>query len=125
MILADVADPDAFAEKPRSRWVDLLRIPQTWGVIIARSFTDPVWFFIADWFPIYLVAKGFPLKRGLIAIWIPFIAADLGNFFGGASSGYLIKRGWTLGAARKALVVFGGVWSDFADTDGSLPSILC
>ncbi len=108
MILADVADPDTFAEKPRSRWVDLLRIPQTWGVIIARSFTDPVWFFIADWFPIYLVAKGFPLKSGLIAIWIPFIAADLGNFFGGASSGYLIKRGWTLGAARKALVVFGG-----------------
>jgi ACS family hexuronate transporter-like MFS transporter len=95
-------------EKARSRWVDLLRIPQTWGVIIARSFTDPVWFFIADWFPIYLVAKGFPLKSGLIAIWIPFIAADLGNFFGGASSGYLIKRGWTLGAARKALVVFGG-----------------
>jgi MFS transporter, ACS family, hexuronate transporter len=108
MILSDAADPDAFAEKPRSRWVDLLKLPQTWGVIIARSFTDPVWFFIADWFPIYLVAKGFPLKSGLIAIWIPFIAADLGNFFGGASSGYLIKRGWTLGAARKALMVFGG-----------------
>jgi ACS family hexuronate transporter-like MFS transporter len=71
MILADAADPDAFAEKPRSRWVDLLKLPQTWGVIIARSFTDPVWFFIADWFPIYLVAKGIPLKSGLIAIWIP------------------------------------------------------
>ncbi len=63
----------------------------------------------AKWFPIYLVAKGISLKSGLIAIWIPFIAADLGNFFGGAASGYLIKRGWTLGAARKALVIFGGV----------------
>jgi len=30
MILSDAAGPDAFAEKPRSRWVDLLRIPQTW-----------------------------------------------------------------------------------------------
>lgn len=108
MILADAAVTDAPLEKPRSRWVDLLKLPQTWGVIIARSFTDPVWFFIADWFPIYLVAKGIPLKSGLIAIWIPFIAADLGNFFGGATSGYLIRRGWTLGAARKALVVFGG-----------------
>jgi MFS transporter, ACS family, hexuronate transporter len=108
MILADAAVTDASLEKPRSRWVDLLKLPQTWGVIIARSFTDPVWFFIADWFPIYLVAKGIPLKSGLIAIWIPFIAADLGNFFGGATSGYLIRRGWTLGAARKALVVFGG-----------------
>src|SRR4051794_1079625 len=108
MILADAAATDAALDKPRSTWVDLLKLPQTWGVIIARSFTDPVWFFIADWFPIYLVAKGIPLKSGLIAIWIPFIAADLGNFFGGATSGYLIRRGWFLGAARKALVVFGG-----------------
>jgi MFS transporter, ACS family, hexuronate transporter len=109
MILADATDRDVFLEQPRSRWLDLLKLPQTWGVIVARSFTDPVWFFIADWFPIYLVAKGIPLKSGLIAIWIPFIAADLGNFFGGATSGYLIRRGWSLGAARKALVVFGGI----------------
>ena len=109
MILADAAITDGPLEKPRSRWIDLLKLPQTWGVIIARSFTDPVWFFIADWFPIYLVAKGIPIKSGLIAIWIPFIAADLGNFFGGATSGYLIRRGWSLGAARKALVVFGGI----------------
>jgi ACS family hexuronate transporter-like MFS transporter len=109
MILADAADPAAFVERPRSRWVDLLKLPQTWGVIIARSFTDPVWFFIADWFPKYLVGKGIPPNKGLFAISIPFIAADLGNFFGGATSGYLIKRGWTLGAARKALVVFGGI----------------
>ena len=109
MILADASDHGGSVEKPRSGWFDLLKLPQTWGVIVARSFTDPVWFFIADWFPIYLVAKGISLRSGLIAIWIPFIAADLGNFFGGATSGYLIKRGWTLGAARKALVVFGGI----------------
>jgi ACS family hexuronate transporter-like MFS transporter len=45
----------------------------------------------------------------LIAVWIPFLAADLGNFFGGAASGFLIRRGWSVGAARKALVVFGGM----------------
>ena len=93
----------------KPRWRDLLRLPQTWGTIIARSFTDPVFFFIADWFPIYLVTKGIALKSGLIAIWIPFIAADCGNFFGGGISGYLIKRGWSLGAARKAVVIFGGI----------------
>jgi MFS transporter, ACS family, hexuronate transporter len=87
----------------------LLKLPQTWGTIVARTFTDPVFFFITDWFPIYLVAKGIELKSGLIAVWIPFLAADLGNFFGGGVSGYLIKRGWQLGAARKALVVFGGL----------------
>jgi ACS family hexuronate transporter-like MFS transporter len=86
----------------------LLKLPQTWGTIVAKALTDPVWFFVTDWFPIYLVAKGISLKSGLIAIWVPFIAADIGNFFGGAASGFLIKRGWSLGAARKAVVVFGG-----------------
>jgi ACS family hexuronate transporter-like MFS transporter len=90
-------------------WRELLKLRQTWGAIIARGFTDPVWFFVADWFPIYLVAKGIELKSGLIAIWIPFLAADLGNFFGGGVSGYLIKRGWSLGWARKAVVIFGGL----------------
>jgi ACS family hexuronate transporter-like MFS transporter len=108
MILAESAEAGA-AGKPRPRWRDLLKLPQTWGTIVSKGLTDPVWFFITDWFPIYLVGKGIPLKSGLIAVWIPFLAADLGNFFGGGVSGYLIRRGWPLGAARKALVVFGGV----------------
>jgi len=92
----------------KARWRDLLRLPQTWGVIAARAFTDPVWYFVTDWFPIYLVSKGIDLRNGLIAIWVPFLAADLGNFAGGAASGFLIRRGWPLGKARKAMVVVGG-----------------
>ena len=110
MIVADKHASAAYQEgKVRPRWSDLLKLRQTWGVIIAKTSTDPVYFFIAEWFPIYLVAKGIELKTGLIAVWIPFVAADLGCFFGGFISGYLIKRGWSLGAARKALIVFGGV----------------
>ena len=107
MILAETQEGQA-DEKPRLRWRDLLKLPQTWGTIISKALTDPVWFFVTDWFPIYLVAKGISLKSGLVAVWIPFLAADLGNFFGGGVSGYLIRRGWPLGVARKALVVFGG-----------------
>src|SRR6266566_4508091 len=105
------ADKEGY-EQPgnvRTRWQDLLKLPQTWGTIIAKTFTDPVWFFVTDWFPIYLVAKGIELRSGLLAVWVPFIAADLGNFFGGGISGYLIKRRWSLGAARKAVVVLGGI----------------
>ena len=109
MILADTQDSGVEAGKARLAWRNLLKLPQTWGTIIAKGLTDPVWFFVTDWFPIYLVAKGIPLKSGLLAVWVPFIASDLGNFFGGGASGYLIKRGWPLGAARKALVVFGGI----------------
>lgn len=93
----------------RPSWRRLLRLPQTWGVIIARSFTDPVWFFITDWFAIYLVTKGFQIEQTLLAFWIPFVAADLGNFFGGGMSSWLIKRGWPVGRARKAVIVFGGI----------------
>jgi ACS family hexuronate transporter-like MFS transporter len=108
MILAETQGADA-AESAPLPWRQLLKLPQTWGTILSKALTDPVWFFVTDWFPIYLVAKGISLKSGLIAVWIPFLAADLGNFFGGGVSGYLIRRGWPLGAARKALVVFGGV----------------
>ncbi len=109
MIVADKRDADASQEGERPRWSDLLRLPQTWGTIIAKAFTDPVFFFITEWFPIYLVAKGIDLKSGLIAVWIPFIAADVGSFFAGALSGYLIRRGWSLGAARKAPIIYGGI----------------
>jgi MFS transporter, ACS family, hexuronate transporter len=110
MILADATDAgEVTVSKSLQPWHVLLKLPQTWGTIVAKSLTDPVWFFVTDWFPIYLVAKGIPLRSGLIAVWIPFLAADLGNFFGGGVSGYLIKRGWSLGAARKSMVIFGGI----------------
>jgi ACS family hexuronate transporter-like MFS transporter len=108
MLALDRADSES-AGHSLLRWRELLALPQTWGVIIAKTFTDPVWFFVADWFPIYLVAKGIDLRSGLLAVWVPFIAADLGNFLGGGASGYLIKKGWSLGTARKAVVVFGGI----------------
>jgi len=107
MILAETRGV-AGAAGPHSRWSSLLKLPQTWGTIASKALTDPVWFFITDWFPFYLVAKGISPKAVLFTFWIPFIGADLGNFFGGWASGWLIKRGWALGAARKALVVFGG-----------------
>jgi MFS transporter, ACS family, aldohexuronate transporter len=107
---ADKREADApQAGKTAPRWRDLLRLPQTWGAIIAKAFTDPVFFFITEWFPIYLVAKGIELKSGLIAVWIPFVAADVGSFFAGWLSGNLIRRGWSLGAARKAPIVYGGI----------------
>lgn len=108
MILQDKRESAPEHAGPRPRWHQLLKLPQTWGTIASKALTDPVWFFVTDWFPIYLVAKGIKLESAFIAYWVPFIAADLGNFFGGWLSGVLIKRGWSLGAARKALVVFGG-----------------
>jgi ACS family hexuronate transporter-like MFS transporter len=87
----------------------LLRLPQTWGYILSKTFTDPVWFFITDWFAIYLVSKGFKLEESLMGFWVPFLAADVGNFFGGGLSSHLIARGWNVGAARKVIAIVGTV----------------
>jgi ACS family hexuronate transporter-like MFS transporter len=111
MILKDRLDQETTEARtgPRLAWKDLIKLPQTWGVIAARTMTDPVWFFITDWFAIYLLTKGINPEQGLLAFWIPFVAADLGNFFGGGLSSWLIKRGWPVLRARKAVVVFGGL----------------
>jgi MFS transporter, ACS family, hexuronate transporter len=105
-IMANRADKstESGASK-RLSYRTLLSLPQTWGIIIGKTLTDPVWFFITDWFAIYLVAKGFKLENSLLAFWVPFVAADIGNFAGGGLSSYLIKRGWSVGAARKLVVV--------------------
>jgi len=111
LILRDRVDPQQHEGQfpQQSTWRDLIKLPQTWAIIAARTMTDPVWFFITDWFAIYLVTKGINPEQGLLAFWIPFLAADLGNFFGGGVSSWLIKRGWPVIKARKAVVVFGGL----------------
>ncbi|HYK89398.1 MAG TPA: MFS transporter [Acidobacteriota bacterium] len=110
MILAEREQelPPDGSSAPKS-WSSLLRMPTTWGVIVARSFSDPVWFFIADWFFIYLKQdKHIDPQHGLLAAWIPFLGADLGNLTGGAISSWLIRRGWPVDRARKIVILVGG-----------------
>jgi ACS family hexuronate transporter-like MFS transporter len=87
----------------------LFSLPQTWGIVVGKALTDPVWFFITDWFAIYLVSRGYRLEESLLAFWVPFLAADLGNFAGGGISSWLIARGWSVGWARKIVVLVGGL----------------
>jgi len=108
-ILKGRADAEASEGGRRLSYRTLLRLPQTWGIILAKTLTDPVWFFITDWFAIYLVTKGFMLEESLLAFWVPFLAADVGNFAGGGFSSWLIKRGWSVGAARKLVIVVCGL----------------
>lgn len=95
-------------ERPAS-WKELLRLKQTWGIVLGRGLTDPVWFFVTDWFPIFLVARGFRIEDAVVGFWVPFLAADLGNFFGGGFSSWLIRRGWPVLRARKFIVTVCGI----------------
>ncbi len=97
------------SDAAQTGWLGLLALPHTWGIILGKTLTDPVWFFVTDWFPLFLVARGFGVEGALLGFWVPFIAADLGNFFGGGLSSYLISRGWAVLAARKLLIVICGL----------------
>ncbi len=83
------------------RWLALLKSSNVWGIVLGRSLTDPIWWFYVFWLPQYLSdARGFSLKRIALFAWIPFVAADLGNFTGGFLSGYCIRRGIPVIRAR-------------------------
>jgi ACS family hexuronate transporter-like MFS transporter len=93
---------------PKVKWPSLLRYRQTWGILLGRFLIDPYWFFVGDWFAVYLASKGFDLEKSLLGFWAPFLAADIGNFFGGGLSSYWIKRGWPVGRSRRVvLLIFG------------------
>jgi ACS family hexuronate transporter-like MFS transporter len=109
MILSDRAEGETVAGSRALSLRALLGLRQTWGILAGKALTDPVWFFITDWFAIYLVSRGHRLEDSLMAFWIPFVAADVGNFAGGGGSSYLIRRGWSVGKARKAVVVASGI----------------
>lgn len=85
-----------------STWLPLLKLRETWAVVIGRSLTDPIWWFYVFWLPQYFSdTRGFSLKQIAAFTWIPFVAADLGNFAGGLGSGFLVRRGMPVLRARK------------------------
>jgi ACS family hexuronate transporter-like MFS transporter len=80
---------------------------KTWGVVIGRSLTDPVWWFFVFWLPQYLSdARGFSLKQIAMFAWMPFVAADVGNFVGGGISGWLVRRHVPVLKARSLVCVY-------------------
>ncbi len=91
-------------------WHVLLRRRETWGIVLGRSLTDCVWWFYVYWLAKYLSdRRGFSLAEIGMVAWIPFVTVDVGNLAGGWLSSHLLKRGWTLNAARKLVLVLGGL----------------
>jgi ACS family hexuronate transporter-like MFS transporter len=83
------------------RWFALARNRNVWGIVLGRALTDPIWWFYVFWLPQYLSdARGFSLRQIALSAWIPFVAADIGNFSGGWISGYCIRRGLSVVRAR-------------------------
>lgn len=87
---------------PNLRWIDLLRVRESWGLVSAKFLSDAAWYFYLFWLPKYFYdARGFDVKAVGTFAWIPYAAAGVGCLLGGWFSSYLVRREFSLGVARK------------------------
>ena len=101
LILTGQQAPVYSTSRGMKRWVKLAKDRNVWGIVLGRALTDPIWWFYVFWLPQYLSdARGLSLHRIALVAWMPFIAADLGNFTGGFISGFCIRRGFSVIRAR-------------------------
>jgi ACS family glucarate transporter-like MFS transporter len=86
----------------------LLRSRMLIGIYIGQYCITTLTYFFLTWFPIYLVQeRGMSiLKAGFVAS-LPAICGFAGGVLGGICSDSLIKRGYSLTAARKIPIVTG------------------
>lgn len=79
-----------------------------WGLYLAQFFINTLTYFFITWFPVYLVEeRGLSVvKAGLFAT-VPAICGFIGGVLGGVLSDWLLRRGYSLTAARKIPVVSG------------------
>jgi len=106
-----IVDMDGKQNVRKASWSQLkyvLKNRNIWGVFIAQFCLSSILWFFLTWFPTYLVqyrGMGF-IKMGFLAS-LPFLAAYVGILFSGFISDYLIKRGHSIGFARKVPIVSG------------------
>ncbi|PTN48642.1 MFS transporter [Achromobacter xylosoxidans] len=108
-----VVDLDRSVKEKKApfNWNDLglvMSKRKLWGVYLGQfCLTSTLWFFLT-WFPTYLVKyRGMDfIKSGFLAS-VPFLAAFIGVLCSGVLSDFLIRRGATVGLARKLPIILG------------------
>ncbi len=95
--------PDPVARIP---WLTLLKYRQTWAFAVAKFMTDPIWWLYLYWVPDFLNRN---YKLDLLTLGPPlvviYLISDGGSIAGGWFSSALIKRGWSVNAARKTAML--------------------
>jgi MFS transporter, ACS family, hexuronate transporter len=80
----------------------VIGLRQLWAFACGKLLTDPIWWFYLFWLPKFLAQEHNIRGTALIPyLTFVYIVADFGSIIGGYMSSSLIKRGWTVNAARK------------------------
>ena len=93
---------------PTSR--EILSRKESWGVIMASFFLDPIWWLFVGWLPLYLnETYGFGVAEIAKYAAVPYVGAMFGAWFGGLLAQNRIKAGWSVNKARKFVISLGGL----------------
>jgi len=109
----------------------LLRMRQTWAILVARFLVDPVWWLYVLWLPTYLKdARHLDIKAIGASAWAPYLAAAIGALFGGWLAGRMIRSRLSVNAARiitisiaACMMPFGVLAGHASTTAGALTCI--
>lgn len=97
---------DSEVAEPNVPWRSLLRHRQMLAFGAGKLITDPVWWIYLFWIPDFLNRNhGLDLTTLGPPLVTIFLAADAGSIAGGWLSSTLIRRGWTVNAARKTTML--------------------
>ena len=89
---------------------EILSRKESWGVILASFFLDPIWWLFVGWLPLYLAETyGFGVKEIGLYAWVPYVGAMFGAWFGGLLAQNRISAGWTVDKVRKTVIGLGGL----------------
>jgi ACS family glucarate transporter-like MFS transporter len=78
------------------------------GLYLGQYCINAITYFFITWFPVYLVQqRGMSILNAGIIAAIPAICGFGGGVLGGVWSDMLLRRGWSLTAARKTPIVAG------------------
>ncbi|MDJ0761180.1 MAG: MFS transporter [Woeseiaceae bacterium] len=89
---------------------EILSRKESWGVILASFFLDPIWWLFVGWLPLYLSETyGFGVAEIGRYAWVPYVGAMFGAWFGGLLAQNRIDSGWTVNKSRKFVISLGGL----------------
>lgn len=87
---------------PGITWRDALRRRETWGFIVAKFMTDPVWWFFLIWLPDYFKAtRGLDIKHSRVHLVSIYAIVTVLSIAGGWLTGRLQTLGFSVTRARK------------------------
>jgi ACS family hexuronate transporter-like MFS transporter len=94
------------AATPKIAWSSLLKDRRQWAVILGKALTDQVWWFLLFFMP-DMFHRTFGLSQGTLGLPVAFVyfMAALGGLSGGFLPARLLRRGWSVNAARKVTML--------------------